>query len=383
MGHPLAKGAAIGLVAALLFGMSTPIAKLLLPGSGPFMMAGLLYLGSGLGLLAVEPLRRGRREAPLNRADAIPLAAVVLAGGVAGPALLMYGLGRLPGSSASLLLNLEAPFTIVLAVVAFRESLERAELVGAGTVVLGAAVLGLQGTLGNVQLLGALAVAAACFAWAVDNNLSQRLALHDPVAIARVKSLVAGAMNVVTTRTCPTRTIAIVTDAISAASRAARSPARARQPAQRRERLVDLLLRGGDAGGEPHRSMRKGPERAVGNGRAVQTGAHRDAEGAVQCCAEIDRLPPVHGDGDDRDLAPRVAGPVHSNARDVPQAGEKPRRERRLVGLDVREPEPLQDAQRGAQPRDPDGVDRPRLERFRQLLRLPLLLGAGARAALS
>ena len=196
MGHPLAKGAAIGLVAALLFGMSTPIAKLLLPGSGPFMMAGLLYLGSGLGLLAVEPLRRGRREAPLNRADAIPLAAVVLAGGVAGPALLMYGLGRLPGSSASLLLNLEAPFTIVLAVVAFRESLERAELVGAGTVVLGAAVLGLQGTLGNVQLLGALAVAAACFAWAVDNNLSQRLALHDPVAIARVKSLVAGAMNV-------------------------------------------------------------------------------------------------------------------------------------------------------------------------------------------
>ena len=196
VGHPLAKGAAIGLVAALLFGMSTPIAKLLLPGSGPFMMAGLLYLGSGLGLLAVEPLRRGRREAPLNRADAIPLAAVVLAGGVAGPALLMYGLGRLPGSSASLLLNLEAPFTIVLAVVAFRESLERAELVGAGTVVLGAAVLGLQGTLGNVQLLGVLAVAAACFAWAVDNNLSQRLALHDPVAIARVKSLVAGAVNV-------------------------------------------------------------------------------------------------------------------------------------------------------------------------------------------
>jgi drug/metabolite transporter (DMT)-like permease len=159
--------------------MSTPIAKLLLPGSGPFMMAGLLYLGSGLGLLAVEPLRRGRREAPLNRADAIPLAAVVLAGGVAGPALLMYGLGRLPGSSASLLLNLEAPFTIVLAVVAFRESLERAELVGAGTVVLGAAVLGLQGTFGNVQLQGVLAIAAACFAWAVDNNLSQRLALHD------------------------------------------------------------------------------------------------------------------------------------------------------------------------------------------------------------
>lgn len=192
----LAKGAAVGLAAALLFGISTPIAKLLLPGSGPFMMAGLLYLGSGLGLLAVQPLRRRGRETPLKRVDAMPLAAVVLAGGVAGPALLMYGLGRLPGSSASLLLNLEAPFTIALAVAAFRESLERAELVGAGTVLLGAAALGLQGPLGDVHALGVLAVAAACLAWAVDNNLSQRLALHDPVAIARVKSLVAGAVNV-------------------------------------------------------------------------------------------------------------------------------------------------------------------------------------------
>ncbi len=194
--HPLAKGAAIGLVAALLFGTSTPIAKLLLPGSGPFMMAGLLYLGSGLGLLAIQPLRPRRREAPLRRRDAIPLAAVVLAGGVAGPVLLMYGLGLLPGSSASLLLNLEAPFTIALAVFAFRESLERAELVGAATVVLGAAALSLPGPLGDVRVQGVTAVAAACLAWAVDNNLSQRLALHDPVAIARVKSLVAGAVNV-------------------------------------------------------------------------------------------------------------------------------------------------------------------------------------------
>lgn len=194
--RPLAKGATAGIVAALLFGISTPIAKLLLPGSGPFMMAGLLYVGSGLGLLAVQPLRPQRREAPLRRSDAIPLAAVVLAGGVAGPALLMHGLGRLPGSSASLLLNLEAPFTIALAVFAFRESLERAELVAAATVVLGAAVLSLQGPLEDVQVLGVLAVAAACFAWAIDNNLSQRLTLHDPVAIVRVKSLVAGVVNV-------------------------------------------------------------------------------------------------------------------------------------------------------------------------------------------
>ncbi len=193
---PRSDGAAVGLAAALLFGLSTPVAKLLLPGSGPLMTAGLLYLGSGLGLLALQPFRDGRREAPLRRADAVPLAAVVLAGGVAGPALLMVGLSRLPGSSASLLLNLEAPFTIALAVIAFREALGRAELAGAGAVVLGAALLGSRGSPGDVQAVGALAVAAACLAWAVDNNLSQRLALHDPVAIVRTKSLVAGAANV-------------------------------------------------------------------------------------------------------------------------------------------------------------------------------------------
>ncbi len=197
MRRPLPKGAATGFGAALLFGLSTPVAKLLLPGSGPFMMAGLLYLGSGLGLLALPSFRPRDREAPLRRTDAMPLLGVVLAGGVVAPVLLMWGLGRLPGSSASLLLNLEAPFTIALAVLAFGESLERAEALGAAAVVVGAAALGLQDRLGGVQALGALGVAGACFAWAIDNNLSQRLSLHDPVAIVRVKSLVAGSVNVV------------------------------------------------------------------------------------------------------------------------------------------------------------------------------------------
>jgi len=196
MRSPQVKGAAIGLGAALLFGFSMPVAKLLLPASGPFMMAGLLYLGSGLGLVALRPFLPRHREAPLRRSDAAPLLGVVLAGGVIGPVLLMFGLGRLPGASASLLLNLEAPFTIGLAVIVFGESLERAEVAGAAAVVAGAAALGLQGQLGEVHALGALGVAGACFAWAVDNNLSQRLSLHDPVAIVRIKSIVAGSANV-------------------------------------------------------------------------------------------------------------------------------------------------------------------------------------------
>lgn len=196
MDRTAARGGAAGLLAALLFGASTPVAKLLLPGSGPFLTAGLLYLGSGLGLLALEPLRARGREAPLRRADAVPLAAVALAGGVAGPVLLMIGLARLPGATAALLLNLEAPFTIGLAVLALRESLGRAELAGAGAVVLGAAAIGLNGAPGSFHAVGVAAVTGACLAWAVDNVVSQRLALHDPVAIVRWKSLVAGPVDV-------------------------------------------------------------------------------------------------------------------------------------------------------------------------------------------
>jgi drug/metabolite transporter (DMT)-like permease len=196
MQSALMKGAASGLGAAVLFGLSTPIAKLLLPGSGPFMLAGLLYLGSGLGLLLLAPLRGTPGEAPLGRDDAVPLLGVVVAGGVVAPLLLMYGLGGLPGSTASLLLNLEAPFTIALAVLVFGESLAPREALGAGAVVLGGAALGFPGGLGGFQVMSALAVAGACVGWALDNNLSQRLALHDPVAVVRVKSLAAGTVNV-------------------------------------------------------------------------------------------------------------------------------------------------------------------------------------------
>ena len=197
MRRALTTGAASGLGAALLFGLSTPIAKLLLPGSGPFMLAGLLYLGSGLGLVVLAPLRGTPGEAPLGREDAMPLLGVIVAGGVIAPLLLMYGLGRLPGSAASLLLNLEAPLTIMLAVLVFGETLAPREALGAGAIVLGGAALGLRSAPGGLQITGVLAVAGACFGWALDNNLSQRLALHDPVAVVRVKSLTAGAVNVI------------------------------------------------------------------------------------------------------------------------------------------------------------------------------------------
>ncbi len=189
------RGALTGLAAAALFGVSTPIAKLLVPGTGPLVLAGLLYLGAGAGLLAGAPLRRRTSEAPLRRSDLPTLAAVILAGGVVGPALLVTGLGRLPGGTTALLLNLEAPFTVALAVLLLRERLSRRELAGAVAIVAGAAALASGPGEGQVDLVGVACVIGACAAWALDNALSQRLSIRDPVAVARVKGLVAGAFN--------------------------------------------------------------------------------------------------------------------------------------------------------------------------------------------
>jgi drug/metabolite transporter (DMT)-like permease len=121
---------------------------------------------------------------------------MVVAGGIAGPLLLLFGLARLPGSQASLLLNLEAPLTIGLAVLVFGESLSLREALGALVIVLGGAALSAGPGSGSSQWVGALAVAGACAAWALDNNLGQRLSLRDPVAVTRVKALVAGTVNV-------------------------------------------------------------------------------------------------------------------------------------------------------------------------------------------
>jgi drug/metabolite transporter (DMT)-like permease len=192
------EGVAAALAAAALFGVGTPLAKLLLPGTGAMMLAALLYGGAGLGLVAIGVVRRmlgwGRREAPLRRGDLPLLAGVVLTGGVVAPVLLLLGLERLPAADASLLLNLEAPITVLLAVALFGEHVGGRVLIGTALIVAGAATLG-GGTAPGDRWTGMALVAAACLGWAVDNNLTQRLSLRDPIAIARVKALAAGAIN--------------------------------------------------------------------------------------------------------------------------------------------------------------------------------------------
>ena len=182
----------------MLFGISAPFAKLLLRDSTPQLLAGLLYAGSGLGLLAVWLVRRTRaasNEAPLARADAPWLAGAIAMGGVLGPLLLMSGLSRTPASATSLLLNLEGVFTALLAWFVFRENFDRRIAVGMAAILLGGIVLSWEGRLDWGGAAGPLLVAGACFAWAVDNNFTQKISAGDPVQIAMIKGLVAGAVN--------------------------------------------------------------------------------------------------------------------------------------------------------------------------------------------
>jgi drug/metabolite transporter (DMT)-like permease len=181
----------------LLFGLSTPLAKLLLTGVSPVLLAGLLYLGSGIGLTALRWVRRlrGAQGPPLVAADIPWLAGAVLFGGVAGPVLLMMGLRTTPASATALLLNLESVFTALLAWFVFRENFDRRIALGMGFILGGGAVLSWRGSTGLALPAGALAVAAACLCWAIDNNLTQRVSAADPMLVASVKGLVAGLVN--------------------------------------------------------------------------------------------------------------------------------------------------------------------------------------------
>lgn len=192
-------GVAMALVAAVLFGLSAPFAKLLLGETRPQLLAGLLYLGSGIGLSVVwlAQRRRGSREAPLSRRDFPWLAGAIGFGGVLGPLLLMVGLTRTPAAAASLLLNLEGVLTALLAWFVFHENFDRRIALGMVAIVAGGVVLSWEGRLEWGGVVGPLAVAGAGLCWAIDNNLTQKVSGGDPVQVAMVKGLVAGTVNTI------------------------------------------------------------------------------------------------------------------------------------------------------------------------------------------
>lgn len=199
----MTAGVVHALLAAALFGASTPFAKLLLGEQPPVMLAGLLYAGSGLGLAAWLSLRRliardDVRTAPLALADLPWLAGAVFSGGIAGPVLLLTGLALIDASAASLLLNMEGVLTALLAWFVFREPFDRRIFAGMLLIIAGGVLLSWEGSgaqPGNGLSWGALCVVAACLCWAIDNNLTRKVSAGDAALIAAIKGLVAGAAN--------------------------------------------------------------------------------------------------------------------------------------------------------------------------------------------
>lgn len=194
------KGIVYALLAAVLFGASTPFAKTMIGQVHPIMLAGVLYLGSGLGLSVFYLLRalvqrRQDSTAGLKAQDLPWLSGAIAAGGVAGPVLLMFGLTMTPASSASLLLNMEGVLTSMLAWFVFKENFDRRIFVGMLLIVLAGTLLSWEQVPALGVPWGALAIVGACLCWGIDNNLTRKVSASDAVQIAGVKGLVAGSVN--------------------------------------------------------------------------------------------------------------------------------------------------------------------------------------------
>ncbi len=189
------------LLAAVLFGASAPLSKLLLGEVQAIPLAAFLYLGSGAGaflLLLFQHFRNGGQavEARLSRADLPWLAGALLAGGVGAPILLLLGLERTPASTASLLLNFESVATTLIAISFFKESIGPRIAWATGLVTLASILLTWTGGRWGFSL-GALGIAGACFLWGLDNNFTRHISAKNPLMIVCIKGLGAGTFSLV------------------------------------------------------------------------------------------------------------------------------------------------------------------------------------------
>jgi drug/metabolite transporter (DMT)-like permease len=190
--HPALKGGLLALLAAALFGLSTPMVQSLGAGVGPFTTAALLYAGAAVVAWVLK--KPSTQEAGIQKNDWRRLLAMAGTGAVLGPVALAWGLQHTSGASASLMLTLEALFTAVLAWRWYGETLDKRVIVALILLFAGGAVLVVeQGVVGRVQLLGLLAVMLATVAWGVDNTLSRGVADRDPGQVVLVKAVLGSA----------------------------------------------------------------------------------------------------------------------------------------------------------------------------------------------
>jgi drug/metabolite transporter (DMT)-like permease len=195
--HIRNAGVVAALASAVLFGVTTPIAKELLSGTQPLLIAGLLYLGSGIGVSALRLIQdRGWSATGLKAGDWPWLALTTLVGGIIAPALLMLGLAGADAADASLLLNLEVVFTAVLAWLVFKEPANSRVVLGLVAILAGGLLLVWPARFATERSLPALSfIVAACLCWALDNNLTRKVSASDARVLAAIKGLVAGVTN--------------------------------------------------------------------------------------------------------------------------------------------------------------------------------------------
>ena len=197
--RPGASAVMAALAAAALFGASTPLAKQFVGDMSALLLAGLLYLGNGVGLLGLRVLRdRGWRNPGLARKEWPWLLAAIGCGGVVGPTLLMLGLAATSAASASLLLNLEGVLTALLAWFVFKENADRRVVLGMALIVAGGLLLSWPGTHTSTNPVGtgAAFIVGACLFWALDNNLTRQVSNSDALFIAGLKGIIAAVVNI-------------------------------------------------------------------------------------------------------------------------------------------------------------------------------------------
>lgn len=186
--HPALRGGLLALLAALLFGISTPLTQHFGAGLGSFTTAALLYAGAALvGAFLRQPIEQ---EARVRRGDLSRLGLMAFFGAGVGPVALAWGLQHTSGTSASLMLTLEAVFTAVLARLWYRETMDRRVVLAMSLLTLGGMVLVLdRAEAGGQQLAGLLAVMVATVSWGLDNTLSRPLAERDPGQVVMLKGV--------------------------------------------------------------------------------------------------------------------------------------------------------------------------------------------------
>ena len=188
------------LIAALLFGASAPLAKLLLGEVEPIPLAAFLYLGSGIGLLGIKLFQRINQqgldsEAQIKKPDYLWLAGAIIAGGIAAPITLLFSLQNTPAATAPLLLSFEGVATTFIAFFAFKESISHRAWWAIALITLASIFLSVNLNAKWGFSLGALGIITACILWGIDNNFTRNISAKDPITIVTIKGLGAGSFS--------------------------------------------------------------------------------------------------------------------------------------------------------------------------------------------